>query len=192
MSQSTAGEQLCLETDSDGDVVLRYSKPECDASVSFRVSSKVLRLASPVFVRMLSPTFKEGRALLHEDRVVIELKDDDPSLMELILNILHHQADIGEHLVDAEKLARLAIHCDKYDCTKALSPWAAVWFTKLEESKSLRPLYGFQLLAACLFNDPGNFLKVSKAAMSALEPSCPAQWPQEDILALLPESLSSK
>ena len=95
MSQSTASEQLCLETDSDGDVVLRYSKPECDASMSFRVSSKVLRLASPVFVRMLSPTFKEGRALLHEDRVVIELKDDDPSLMELILNILHHQADIG-------------------------------------------------------------------------------------------------
>ncbi|KZM26655.1 hypothetical protein ST47_g2200 [Ascochyta rabiei] len=191
MSESAGGEQLCLETDPDGDVVLRFSKPECNVSISFCVSSKILRLASPVFVRMLSPTFKEGHAFLHVDRVVIELKDNDPSLMELTLSILHHQADIGEHLANAKNLARLAIHCDEYDCIEASSPWAAAWFTKLEESKAFRPLYGFQLLAAYLFNNPSNFLKISKAAVSTLEPSCPAQWSQEEILALLPESVSN-
>lgn len=183
MSDTTDGQHLCLESDRDGDVVLRYSKLEFDIPISFRVSSKVLRLACPVFARMLSPSFKEGHELLQDDRAVIELEDDDPSLMELIMNILHYQADGAKHAVDAEKLARLAIHCDKHDRTEALSPWAATWFMKLEEKKSLRPKYGFQLPAAYFFNDPGPFSKIRKAATSGLAPRCPAQWSREDILA---------
>ena len=192
MSETSTEQQLYLEPDPNGDVVLRYAKLEPATSVSLRVSSKVLRLASAVFVRMLSPSFKEGQKLLQDERVVIELEDDDPLLMELIMNILHYQADSGEHTIDAEKLARLATHCDKYDCTGALSPWAAIWFAKLEEEKPPCPQYGFQLLAAYLFNDSSHFLKISKAATSELKPSSPLRWLQEDILALLPESVSSK
>ncbi|KAF2844270.1 hypothetical protein T440DRAFT_410539, partial [Plenodomus tracheiphilus IPT5] len=156
------------------------------------VSSKFLRLASAVFVRMLSPCFEEVHELLQDDHVVIELEDNDPSLMELIMNILHYQADSGEHAVNAEKLARLAIHCDKYDCTRASSTWAATWFTKPEERKPPRPQYDFQLLAAYLFNDRSHSSKIFKATTSELESSRSAQWPQENMLALLPESVSSR
>jgi hypothetical protein len=192
MSETTTEQQLYLEPDPEGDVVLRYSNLDSDTSVSIRVSSKILRLASKVFERMLSPPFKEGQDLLQNNSVVIELKDDDSSLMGLIMEILHYQADSEEQVVNAEKLARLANHCDKYDCTRAVSPWAATWFTKLEEQKSPHSQYGFQLLAAYVFNAPSQFSKISKAATSELKPSCSLQWPEEELMALLPEIVSSK
>lgn len=192
MSETTIEQQLYLDPDPEGDVVLRYSKLDSDASVSIRVSSKVLRLVSAVFKRMLSPNFKEGQELLQHNRVVVELEDDDSSMMCLIMTILHYQADSGEEAIDAEKLARLANHCDKYDCTRAVSPWAATWFTKLEEQKSPHSQYGFQLLAAYLFNASSQFSKISKAAMSELKASCSLQWPEEELMALLPENVSSK
>jgi hypothetical protein len=90
MSETTTEQQLYLDPDPEGDVVLRYSKLDSDASVSIRVSSKVLRLVSAVFKRMLSPTFKEGQELLQNNRVVVELEDDDSSMMCLIMTILHY------------------------------------------------------------------------------------------------------
>jgi hypothetical protein len=35
-----------------------------DTTTSFRVSNKFLKLESPVFIRMLSPSLKEGQKLL--------------------------------------------------------------------------------------------------------------------------------
>src|SRR4051794_17173232 len=115
-----------LGPDPDGDLVLKCQDHDTGITMLFRVSSKVLRLASPVFVGMLSPCFREGQSLLQGECPVVELEDDDASMMSLIINILHYQAGDQDHTMDAERLARLAIHCDKYDCIKALGPWASV------------------------------------------------------------------
>jgi hypothetical protein len=179
-----------LEPDADGDVVLNVYGP--DTTTSFRVSSKVLKLASPVFVRMLSPSFKEGQELLQADRVEIDLEDDDAPSMSLILDVLHYKADREFHILDAEALALLAIHCDKYDCARALGPWISTWFDKMVRSSQSGVDLGYQLLAAYMFNDANKFLEISKAALEEMTPDLPTKWLQEDTLTLLPTSISGR
>jgi hypothetical protein len=69
---------------------------------------------------MLSPYLKERQALLQADRVKIDLKDDDTSSISLILDVLHYKADREFHVFNAKALALLAIHCNKYNCARAL------------------------------------------------------------------------
>jgi hypothetical protein len=52
-----------LKPDPDGDVVFKLHNQNNDTITYFRISSKVLRLASPVFDSMFSPYFKEGQTL---------------------------------------------------------------------------------------------------------------------------------
>jgi hypothetical protein len=180
------------EPDPDGDVVLNCYGPNPDTTTSFRVSSKVLKLASPVFVRMLSPSFKEGQELLQADRVEIDLEDDDTPSMSLILDVLHYKADREFHCLDAEALALLAIHCDKYDCAKALKPWVSTWFEGMYESSQPGMDLGYQLLAAYMFNDRKKFFEISRVALEEITPDIPTTWLQKDTLTLLPTSISSR
>lgn len=178
--------------DPDGDVVLKCRDEKLDITTSFRVSSKVLRLASPVFVRMLGPAFKEGQELLHADGVEINLEDDDAVSMRVILDILHFKADSEGYDLDAKSLAQLSIHSDKYDCTRALRPWVSNWFKSLVGAWQKDVDYGFQLLAAYMFNDAKKFSEVSKIALEEMNPDFPKYWTKEDIITLLPVSILSR
>ncbi|CAO2655386.1 Nn.00g104500.m01.CDS01 [Neocucurbitaria sp. VM-36] len=191
MTQLTVEAQQCSGPDPEGDVVLKCQDHDTGTMMSFRVSSKVLRLASPVFVRMFSSSFREGHELLQEECVVVELEDDDASLMNILLNVLHYQAGYEDHVIDAEKLARLAIHCDKYDCTKALAPWVSIWFKDIKEPGQPPVDFGFQILAAYMFNNAKKFEEISKAALEEMAPEFSAQWMQQDILKLLPDRISA-
>lgn len=177
--------------DPDGDTVFKLQDQDNGTTTYFRVSSKVLRLASPVFVSMFNPYFREGQALLHGQCPVIELEDDDPQLIGLVLNVLHYRAGGEDYVTNAERLARLAIHCDKYDCIKALGPWVSHWFKKVER-KSQPKEFGFMLLAAYLFNDSEKFMELSKAASTELTPNFSMEWEEEEILAILPDCISSE
>jgi hypothetical protein len=178
--------------DPDGDVFLRCKDQDTGIPKSFRVSSKVLRLASPVFARLLGPTFQEGRKLRQEGCLVVQLEDDDAPLMKLILDVLHYKADSTYQVVDAEKLARLAIHCDKYDCTKALGPWVSTWFKNVAETPGDLVEIGFRLLAAYLFNDSGRFAQISKEAIGEVIPGFSLTWEEKKITTLLPSGVPSK
>jgi hypothetical protein len=178
--------------DPDGDVFLRCKDQDTGIPRSFRVSSKVLRLASPVFARLLGPSFQEGQKLRQEGCVVVELEDDDAPLMKLILDVLHYQADITYQDVNAEKLARLAIHCDKYDCTKALGPWVSTWFKDVAVTPGDMVELGFRLLAAYLLNDSGRFAQISKEAMEEVTSNFSMIWEEKEIATLLPSGLPSK
>jgi hypothetical protein len=180
------------EPDPNGDVILSCYEQDSATTKSFRVSSKILQLASPVFIRMLSPSFKEGQELLQANCVSIHLKDDDARLMSLILDVLHYKADREFHVLDSEDLARLAIHCDKYDCTKALGPWLSTWFNEVVELGQSVLDVGFRLLASYMFNDPTKFSEISKKALEDITPDFRDQWLEEDILKLLPTSISSR
>ncbi len=161
-------------------------------TISFRVSSKVLRLASPVFVGMLSPCFRAGQDLLQGECPIIELEDDDASMMGLILDILHYQAGDDNRKMDAKRLARLSIHCDKYDCIRALGPWVSIWFQNLTSTNQPAMEFGFKLLATYLFNDSEKFKEISKLSLEELIPDFSVEWEEEDILTLLPTSIPSK
>lgn len=93
--------------DPDGDVILVCGESE------FKVSSKVLSLASPVFKALLSPNFAEGQPTPSKASR-IQLHDDDAESMHFMSAVLHHKSasasDIG-----LEKLERLAVVTDKYD-----------------------------------------------------------------------------
>ena len=136
--------------DPDGDVTLIIpSGIDPSAVIRFRVNSVVLCLASPVFRAMLGPhsRFKEGTnlklatiegSLVNSGSTSMELQlaDDDPSALAVVLRIFHLQFDtiplaMLPSGVDEEtyKLYEIAIICDKYDMKQVLSYWFQIWTT---------------------------------------------------------------
>ncbi|KAF2007595.1 hypothetical protein P154DRAFT_593126 [Amniculicola lignicola CBS 123094] len=180
-----------LAPDPDGDAIFKLQDQTKDTTTYFRVSSKVLQLASRVFVGMFSPYFQEGQKVLQKQCPVIEFEEDDAALMGLILNVLHYRAGDGDHVMNPESLARLSIHCDKYECVNALGAWVSHWFKNVKEMSQSSKEFGFMLLAAYMFNDSGKFMELSKAASKELAPGFSVEWEEEEMLAILPSSISS-
>jgi hypothetical protein len=141
---------------------------------------------------MFSAAFREGQRLLVEDRPVVELGDDDPELMGLILRILHYQGSPVDYAMEAEKLARLSIQCDKYDCTRALGPWVTTWLRSVKTKDDPAEALGFQILAAYEFGDSIEFRNKTRAAILQLTPTFAATWEEEELFALLPFSVTGK
>ncbi|KAB2099961.1 hypothetical protein AG0111_0g11823 [Alternaria gaisen] len=169
---STANNANCATPiDPNGDVVLRCLGRSTAICNGFRISTHVLRLASPMFFRMFSTSFSEGQRLLVEDCPVVELGDDDPELMGLILRILHYQGSPADYETEAEALAQLSIHCDK---------------TKDDSAQALR----FQILAAYIFGNSLGFRNKSRTATLQLTPSSVAVWEEEKLFAILPSSVT--
>lgn len=131
----------------------------------FIVSTKVLSLASPVFLKMFACSFKEGLELRASNRARVRLREDDNSAMNIILRILHYRWPEHPEIVDAERLASIAVHCDKYDCTMAMAPWASRWFDRLAPVVDAPEELEFLLLAAYKLNDAQQFAKVSARAV---------------------------
>jgi len=135
---------------------------------------------------MFKPSFHEGRRLLHEDCPKFELEGDDAQLMGLLLSILHYQGKSSDYTIDAEKLARLSILCDKYDCTGALGPWIPTWFRHAVGVEHSTHGLGFLVLAAYMFNDRMEFRATSRTAVLQLTPKFSAEWENEELFSILP------
>ncbi|KAK8111623.1 uncharacterized protein PG998_008080 [Apiospora kogelbergensis] len=144
--------------DPEGDVTITINCPQCDEPRSFQASSQVLRLASPVFSKMLGPNFREGQQLQNDGRVTITLHDDDPEATKMILCALHHHPDTSKISISHELLVPMAMFSDKYDCSRALSPWVPHW-CKMFSRSGLE--IGSLLIAAYLFR-AFNFDEISK------------------------------
>ena len=93
--------------DPEGDLILVRGKTE------LQVSSKVLRLASPVFTALFGPSFAEGQNTSGKTSS-IELHDDDEDSMHVMCTVLHHKCTSADS-IDLEKLEKLAVVTDKYD-----------------------------------------------------------------------------
>ncbi|KAK1753836.1 hypothetical protein QBC47DRAFT_303526 [Echria macrotheca] len=126
-----------LIVDPDGDVILAVSpvttgtEKKSGPPRRFLASSKILKLASPVFTKMFSPSFREGAALESETCPVIQLGEEDLDAMELLLRAVHFDTDkVSKTEQTPHTLAELAILSDKYDCNRALKPWIVLWFHK--------------------------------------------------------------
>lgn len=102
--------------------------------VRMLVSSKHLRLASPVFSAMFNPQhFQEGKLLKEnssEGLVEVELPDDEPETFEILMNIIHGRAHRVPQEISFETLTKLAILVDKYRMVEPTIPYVQIWLTE--------------------------------------------------------------
>ncbi|KAJ5113100.1 hypothetical protein N7456_001634 [Penicillium angulare] len=187
--------------DNDGDVFIVVEGQGEVATRRFLVSSKVLSLASPVFEKLFGPNFKEGKELANKTRPDIELHDDDAEAMSTLFNVLHFR-ETGEVLkMDIKRLAKVAIHCDKYDCARALTPWIPYWFNQLEalptgsESDEPQPTVeetGLLLLAAHFFRALTIFSDHFAQAQKILPPGFELEWAKTLDLRLMSDEITCR
>lgn len=111
-----------------------------------------LCLASPVFKAMHLGPFKE------KDERIIRLPEDDPDGLSTLLRIMHFQFKaLPKFTID--RIAKIAIMSDKYQCIEILHPWmdeiqetisaSALDWAKVEDS----------LFAAWIFKEHDSFKK---------------------------------
>lgn len=114
---TSPGKARQIDPDHNGDLVLILGTIENE--IRIRVSSKVLCLASPVFAAITSPNFAEGRILSERNSLELALPDDEPEAMSWFYHALHFRQNL--HAVSLPLLENLAVLCDKYDASLALS-----------------------------------------------------------------------
>ncbi|OAL20982.1 hypothetical protein AYO22_08402 [Fonsecaea multimorphosa] len=132
-----------------------------------RISSKVLSLASPVFGVMLSSGFKEGTPQSTDDSPrVIPLPEDDLEAFKLVCRVIHFQLDQIPQELKIDSLEKLALVCDKYQCTVAMRHCAALWLQSLSDTYLAVEL-NRQLLVAYLLDLPTAFSDISWRLMQA-------------------------
>lgn len=182
-TQPANGEPDIERIDPNGDVILLVKGPT--SAARFLVSSKILSMASPMFTNLFSPKFSEGAQMASCSCPTISLYEDDSAAMRTIISILHFRGPPQGDAMSAENFAMLAIHCDKYDCVRALSPWTFKWFNDLRSITNAKD-YGYLLLAAHFFRSSDEFSRVSVEAQIQLSSDFSATWETVDMLDLLP------
>lgn len=175
--------------DRRGDVILKVGP--LGAKRSFRVSSSVLSLGSPVFAAMLSSAFIEGNVPTDGSERTISLQEDNPGAVDTLLNILHLQSQ-NVTIWKFSSLEQLALLCDKYDCARALKPWTTLWLQQWRGSANGDDNFWKMLYISYAFDDPAAFNRASQGIVQHYTEytmdSTPDTIPG---LAILPDNLIS-
>jgi len=139
--------------------------------VRYQVASQVLWSASRVFRRMFGPEsqFKEAVDVRRAERgygpAVIPLYDE-PEVLELIFNTLHHHNDKLPDTIPFERMVEIAVICDKYELQCALRFVAEMWSRPLW---SIDAGYEDWLLISWVFGYEDKFTQVSKELIKRSE-----------------------
>ena len=106
-----------------------------EGSVLYLVSSRHLKLASPVFKAALSPgTWSEG-CKKADGRYHITADDWEEEAFLLFMNMLHLRSPQIPKTVSLELMAKLGILIDYYNCASAVEFFTAVWMNKIYGDK---------------------------------------------------------
>ncbi|KUJ15851.1 uncharacterized protein LY89DRAFT_670390 [Mollisia scopiformis] len=170
--------------DPEGDLLLRLLEPKTGSAVEDKVgpsapeatsmeefhmlvSSKHLKLASPVFRAMFQPGFLEGQILQSQARAQIDMPDDDPEAFGLLMNAIHGLSSKMPITVNLKTLTALALVVDKYQ-SEATFPYAQRWCLVLGDAFDWKnaPMSGIvSWLCICwVFKMPQSFKMVSRVA----------------------------
>jgi len=113
-------------------------------TISFAVCARDLERSSPVWDRMLNGYFMESKKHRpHGDASewIIELPDDNPRAMGVLLDIVHGRFDrvptydfrrlTGALMID--DLYSITVLLDKYDMMHVVRPWAGGWLRDMQD-----------------------------------------------------------
>ncbi|KAK5940205.1 hypothetical protein PMZ80_007625 [Knufia obscura] len=89
-----------------------------------KVSTALLRIASSVFDKLLSPNYKEGNTT-YDASNPLPFPEDEPTSMINLCQILHWKSDEVDTTA-ADWLQKLTVACDKYKCAPKMSDFFLV------------------------------------------------------------------
>ena len=116
----------------EGDLTLVVGGSKTQAC-RMRVFSQVMRVASPVWNAMLSGRWPESK------QSEVELPEDDPSGMTIIMNIAHARYNHIPRIISDDHLLQISILCDKYQMVESLKTFLDSWNKSLKSSKLSAP-----------------------------------------------------
>jgi hypothetical protein len=118
-----------ITCDPDGDLRLKVgaqSHPE--EQLEFVVCSKTLSRASRPFKKMLYGNFRESmKATTTSSEWVVELPEDDPVGLKVLLHIIHSEYELVPPTVDIIQLYRILVVSGKYGMSHVVRPWVDDW-----------------------------------------------------------------
>ncbi|KAF5515958.1 hypothetical protein CGCS363_v001722 [Colletotrichum siamense] len=120
-------DHISQELDELGDLTLRVGPEQS----TFKVCSRTVARASPVFVRMLHGRFKESRP--ESSDWIVDLPDDDTESMQIMLNMMHARFDWVPQGISIQDLYEMLVLVDKYDALDVIRPWARGWVDSVSE-----------------------------------------------------------
>lgn len=192
--QKIDNEQHSIDVCSDapGDLIIRVGK---DDSLLLRVHSGVLKLASPVFRKMLGAQWREGNTIYTADDP-LHLEDDDPTAFTDLCKLLHHQTD-SQSRVPLSRFRGLTKLADKYSCCHLLRSMLKELTGRLfkNELVSEHTLYDSKdisiqdlICVAYVVGDGDTFTKATKHALVCCDVLSFATLTHSDVLELMPET----
>lgn len=164
----------------DGDLIVGLG-PDSTRTHTVRVSSHVLKLASPVFRTMLGPSFKEG-STVHNDDTPLDLLHVDPISMLNLFSALHYQPEKVDR-AKVDWLQKLVFVCDQYMCIEAMKEY--IHFQMCTPVSPIESLLD-DLIIAALLGDERGFASASDNVIRV--PVClPEDEGHENLMKLAPE-----
>ncbi|KAK5993698.1 hypothetical protein PT974_07134 [Cladobotryum mycophilum] len=172
-----------------GDVVLVVSEGTAGKSAKFLVHSEVLQAASDYFTRLFNPFFKEGDMLETEECPEIELKEDDPAAMKILLSLVHFKDFHKYETLTLREIHAVAKLSDKYLFNDALKPWCSLWASISDIDLYSPKDYGLSLAIAHLLFDNNTMFNVMESMVHNTVPHLDKVWSSTEFLENIPQHL---
>ncbi|KAI0468778.1 hypothetical protein F4859DRAFT_203057 [Xylaria cf. heliscus] len=110
------------------------------APICFRVCSRALARASPVFERMLYGNFAERKPIKPDEDWIVDLPEDKPSSFKLFATISHCYLQQVPRSLSLDQLYDLTMLTHIYNATHILVPWCQGWVSSVRD-KHLESIY---------------------------------------------------
>ncbi|KAK2752502.1 hypothetical protein FQN54_008095 [Arachnomyces sp. PD_36] len=145
-----------------------YEGDQIETSFRVQVSAKHLTLASPVFKKMLSGSWKESVTFFQKGSVEVTAETWDIKALLIFLRVVHAQHRHIPRKLTLEMLAEIARLSDYYDCKEAMGIFSEIWIEALEEE--VPTAYSRDLILwlwiSWVFQLPSHFQKATSIVMS--------------------------
>jgi hypothetical protein len=165
-SNALAKDGSSLDTSSSQDTA-KSEKAVTTELVTFRVSSRHLILASPVFKSALTGGWKEG--VKTEGEFHISSQGWDATALGIFLNAIHCQYKRVPRYLDLEMLAKVAVIVDYYAAHQAIEILGPTWINALRSSLPTKMCHNrtvaLWICVSWVFRDEDAFKAATKVAI---------------------------
>lgn len=177
-----------VNIDPTGNLIIISEAPGRPASIQFRVSSKALSLASPLFASL----FPDPAS--HAGKYIITCHGDLPETLGTLFELCHFKRTSPLPYASLRVLYALAVLSEKYAITAPLIPWITIWAGPVRALDELDFGKGDHLRQwlkiACVYDQGLLFQRITRRAIltgsvESLDTSMLQGSPDYEILGLL-------